>query len=161
VIVGFRVYCWLLCLYPGSYRDEFGEEMTSVFCEARSALPPDLAATISFYRREFCGVLSSALCAQFGRLFGPGIPFRRFHMQAERRFPRSTVFLMLVIFAGTVLTISKVSSVAGDTLGSAWRALEIIFVVMLITVCIAAAVVTGILHVLRRSGVHRLENVHN
>jgi hypothetical protein len=38
------VYRWLLCLYPGSYREEFGAEMTCVFHDARGALPPALAA---------------------------------------------------------------------------------------------------------------------
>ena len=52
------VYCWLLFLYPGSYRDELGKEMTSVFRDARNTLPPALAAKIRFYRREFCGLLS-------------------------------------------------------------------------------------------------------
>jgi hypothetical protein len=28
--VALTVYCWSLCLYPVSYRNEFGEEMTSV-----------------------------------------------------------------------------------------------------------------------------------
>jgi hypothetical protein len=88
--VALTVYCWLLCLYPGSYRHEFGEEMTSVFHEARSALPPALAAKISFYQREFSGLLSGALCAHFDRWFGPAIPFRRFDMQPQFRFPRST-----------------------------------------------------------------------
>jgi hypothetical protein len=73
--VGLTVYCWLLCLYPVSYRAEFAEEMTSVFHDARTALPPALGAKISFYRREFCGLLSGALCAHFDRLFGPGIHF--------------------------------------------------------------------------------------
>lgn len=153
------VYGWLLCLYPGSYRHEFGEEMTSVFHEARSALPPALAAKISFYRREFCGLLSGALCAHFDRRFAPAIPFRRFDMQPQFRFPRSTVFLMLVIFAGVVLTIAKASSIAGDTVGSVWPSLISVMVFMLLTMCTAAAVVVGILHTLRRSGVHRLENV--
>ena len=80
------VYGWLLCLYPVSYRHEFGEEMTSVFCEARNALPTALGAKISFYRREFCGLLSGALCAHFDSLLGPAIPFRRFYMQSQFRF---------------------------------------------------------------------------
>jgi hypothetical protein len=159
VIVALTVYYWLLCLYPGSYRHEFGEEMTSVFCEARSTLPPALAAKISFYRREYGGLLSGALCAHFDRLFGPAIPFRRFYMQPQFRFPRSTVFLMLVIFAGVVLTIRKASSIAGDTVGSVWPSLVSVLVLMLLTMCSAAAVAVGILHILRRSGVHRLENV--
>lgn len=82
-------------------------------------------------------------------------------MQAQRRFPRSTVLLMLLTLAGVVLTIAKASSVAGDTFGSAWRTLLVALVIMLLTLCIAAAVVTGILHVLRRSGVHRLEDVRD
>jgi len=159
VIVALTVYCWLLCLYPGSCRHEFGEEMTSVFREARSALPPALAAKISFYRREFCGLLSGALCAHFDRLFGPAIPFRRFDMQSQYRFPRSTVLLMLVIFAGTVLTIAKASSIAGATPGSVWPSFVSVVALMLLTMCTAAAVVVGILHALRRSGVYRLENV--
>ena len=153
------VYCWLLCLYPGSYRGEFAEEMTSVFLDAQSTLPPALAAKISFYRREFCGLLSGALCAHFDRLFGPAIPFRRFDMQPQFRFPRSTVLLMLVIFAGTVLTIAKASSIAGARPGSVWPSFVSVVALMLLTMCTAAAVVVGILHALRRSGVYRLENV--
>lgn len=153
------VYCWLLFLYPGTYRDDFGEEMTCGFCEARSELPPALAAKISFYRREFCGLLSGALCAHFDRLFGPAIPFRRFDMQPQFRFPRSTVLLMLVIFAGTVLTIAKASSIAGARPGSVWPSFVSVVALMLLTMCTAAAVVVGILHALRRSGVYRLENV--
>ena len=153
------VYCWLLCLYPGSYRHEFGEEMTSVFSKARSELPPALLVKIRFYLREICGLLSGALCAHFDRLFGPAIPFRRFDMQSQFRFPRTTVLLMLVIFAGTVLTIAKASSIAGATPGSVWPSFVSVVALMLVTMCTAAAVVVGILHALRRSGVYRLENV--
>jgi hypothetical protein len=161
VTVVLTVYCWLLCLYPGSYRGEFGEEMTSVFRDARSALPPALAVKISFYGREVFGLLSGALRAHFDRLFGPAIPFRRFYMQPQFRFPRSTVFLMLVIFAAVLLAISKASGVAGDTSGSVWPSLVSVLAFMLLTMCAAAAVVWGILHTLRRSGIHRLENIHN
>ena len=158
------VYCWLLRLYPGSYRQEFGEEMTSVFDEARSAHPPALAARITFYRREFYGLLSGALRAHLDRLFGPGIPFPRFSMQPQFRFPRSTVFLMLVIFAAVILTIAKAISVSvayGAPAGTVWPSLISVFGVMLVTMCGAAAVVWGILHSLRRSGAHRLENVQS
>ena len=153
------VYRWMLCLYPESYRGEFAEEMTSVFRDAQSTLPPALAAKISFYRREFCGLLSGALRAHLDRLFGPAIPFRRFDMQPQFRFPRSTVLLMLVIFAGTVLTIAKASSIAGARPGSVWPSFVSVVALMLLTMCTAAAVVVGILHALRRSGVYRLENV--
>lgn len=155
------VYCWLLRLYPGSYRVEFGEEMVSVFRDARRAVPAALPAKVSFYGREFCGLLSGALCAHFNRLFGSAIPITRFGMQAHFRFPRSTVFLMLLIFAAVLLAISKASGVAGDTSGSVWPSLVSVLAFMLLTMCAAATVIWGILHALRRSGVHRLENIHN
>lgn len=155
------LYRWLLWLYPGGYRHEFGEEMASVFRDARRELPPALAAKISFYRREFSGLLSGALRAHLHCLFGHAIPFRRFDMQPQFRFPRSTVFLMLVIFAGTLLTIAEASSIAGDNSGSVWPSLVSVLVFMLLTMCAAAAVVWGILHSLRRSGAHRLENVQS
>ena len=152
------VYCWLLCLYPRSYREEFGQEMTSVFRDASSELPPTLTAELGFYWREFCGILSGALRAHFDRLLGPATPFRRFDMQPQFRFPRSTVFLMLVIFAGTVLAIAQAASIAGDTSPPVWPLVSILLF-MLLTMCTAAALVLGILHSLRRSGVHRLEKV--
>lgn len=155
------VYCWLLYLYPRSYRHDFGEEMAFVFREARSTLPPALAVKISFYRREFSGLLSSALYAHFDHLFGAAVPFRRFRMQSQFRFPRSTVFLMLVTFAGVVLSIAEATNVAGDTMGLGWRTLVFLFVFMLLGMCTAAAVGWRILHTLRRSGVHRLENMHS
>jgi len=153
------VYCWLLCLYPRSYRHHFGEEMTFVFRDARSSLSPALAAQLSFYRREFCGLLSGALRARFDRLFGPAV--WRFHMQPQFRFPRSTVLLMLVILAGVVLTIAEATSVAGDTLGSGWRTLVFLLVFMLLSMGTAAAVGWRILHTRRRSGIHRMENVQS
>ncbi len=152
-----KIYRWLLCLYPGSYRDEFGEEMTSVFREARSAPPTARAAKLTFYGREFRGLLSGALIAHLDRLFGPAIPLRRFYMQPQFRFPRSTVFLMLVIFAAVVLTIAEAASVAGGL--AVWPSLVSVLAFMLLTMCAAAVVAWGILHSLRRSGVHRLENV--
>ena len=58
-----------------------------------------------------------------------------------------------------MLTVAKASSIAGDTSGSVWQSLGSVLVFMLMTVRTAAAVAWGILHTLRRSGVHRLENV--
>ncbi|HSB75505.1 MAG TPA: hypothetical protein VLC12_07645 [Terriglobales bacterium] len=156
-MVALTVYCWLLCLYPGSYRQEFGEEMTSVFGAARCALPRGLGAKVSFYGREFCGLLSGALGAHLNRLCGAATPFRRLDMQPQFRFPRSTVLLMLVIFAGVVLTIMKAASVAGGL--AVWPSLVSVLAFMLLTMCTVAALVLGILHGLRRSGVHRLEDV--
>jgi hypothetical protein len=86
------VYRSLLYLYPESYRDEFGEEMTSVFREARTDLSPGLTAKITFHQREFRGLLSGALRAHFERLFRPGIPFQRFDINASFVFPLNRVF---------------------------------------------------------------------
>jgi hypothetical protein len=135
--------------------------MTIVFCDARNALPPELFAKVSFYCREFLGVLSSALDAHFERLFGAAIPFPRFDMKPQFRFPRSTVFLMLVIFAGVVLTIKLACSVAGDTMGFGLRTLLACLLFMILSMCAAAAVVWRILHAWRRTGVHRLQNLQN
>jgi hypothetical protein len=167
VIVVITVYCWLLCLYPGSSRDEFGEEMTTVFREARSALPRGLAAKISFYRREFCGLLSGALCAHLDRVFGPVIPFRRLDMQRQFRFPRFTVFLMLVILAGLVLAIHKAQNVVQmqeslpPATATAWGPMlwGLLFALAMILAAVAAAAVWGVLFALRRTGMHRLDGM--
>jgi hypothetical protein len=82
-------------------------------------------------------------------------------MQPQFHFPRSTVLLMLVIFAAVVLAISEASSVAGDALGVGWRSLVSLLVFMLPSMCTAAAGVWGMLHILRRSGIYRLQNMHN
>lgn len=161
--MAFTVYRWLLCIYPASYREEFADEMTSVFRDARGELPPALAAKISFYHREFYGLASGALHAHLDRLFenslrGTGIPFRRFDMQPQFRFPRSTMFLMLAILAGVVLAIRMAASVAGDKSGAAWHSLAF-WSSVLVFMLPPAAVVWYILHVLGRSGVHRLKNV--
>jgi hypothetical protein len=167
VIVALSVYYWLLCLYPGNYRHEFGEEMTSVFRDARSALPPALAARIRFYRREFCGLLSGALCAHLDRLFGPSTPLRRFSVQPQFRFPRSTVFLMCVILAGLVLAIHKAQNVVqmreslSPATATAWGPMlwGLLFALALILAAVAAAAAWGVLFALRRTGMHRLDGM--
>lgn len=68
---------------------------------------------------------------------------------------------MLMILAGIVLTIAAAISVAGDPLEAAGQTVISLLVFMLLTMFTAAAVVTGILHGVRRSGVHRLNNVQS
>ncbi len=155
------VYCWLLWLYPRSYRHDLGEEMTFAFREARNALPEALVTRISFYRREYFGLLAGALCAHLDCLFGVDVSFRRFDMQPQFRFPRSTVFLMLVIFCGVVLAIGAAARVAGDPVGSGWQTVMYLLVFMLLSMGTVAAAVWGVLHGLRRSGVDRLENLQS
>jgi len=163
VNVAHTVYCWLLRLYPASYRDEFGDEMTSVFRAAQGEIPLAAASKLSFYRREFVGILSGALQAHFDCLFGPTVPFRRFYMQPQFRFPRSTVFLMLVILAGVMLAIEKAKIVVQmkeglplDTV-AVWHPLFWLY--PLAVVLAIVGLVWGILFALRRTGVHRLGRI--
>ena len=155
------VYRCLLRLYPESYRDEFGEEMTCVFREAQSNLPPALAAKIDFYQREFRGLCSGALRAHFNPMFVPDFPFRRFSMKTQFRFPRSTVFLMVAIFAGVVLAIVEGNGIARGSSGLAWQTLLSGFFFMLLSASAIAAAGWGILHARRRSGIHRLQDVNH
>jgi len=165
VIVMLTVYCWLLCLYPASYRRDFAEEMTCVFREARSAVAPALLARISFYRREFCGIFSGAVSAHFDRLFGPAVPFPRFYMQRQFRFPCSTVFLMCVILAGVVLVINKAVDIVQQKEGlpvgttASWEPMLGALLLILALVLAAVAAVWGALFAIRRTGMHRLANV--
>jgi len=165
--VALTIYCCLLFLYPASYRDEFGQEMTSVFRDARNALPPALAAKFNFYRREFCGLLSGALCAYFDRIFGPAISFPRFNMQPEFRFPRSLVFLMVVILAGVVLAIHKARNIVQmkeslpPATATAWGPMlwGLVFAAGLVLAAVVAAAAWAVLFALRRTGMHRLDGV--
>jgi len=85
-------------------------------------------------------------------------------MHPEFRFPRSTIFLMLVILAGVFLAIEKAKVVqmrygSGLELMAVWSVLpwSLIFVLALICVCVALG--WGILFALHRSGMHRLANL--
>ncbi len=158
-MVAFTLYRWLFRVYPVSYREEFGEEMASVFRDAQSELPPELVAKLSFYGREFSGLLWGALRARVDRLFGPATSYGRRDMCTQPRFRRSTVMLMLVMFAGVVLAMATAISVAGGTLKAVWPSLAAVLVFLLLSICAAVAAVLGILRMLRRSGVHRLEKV--
>jgi hypothetical protein len=63
--VALTVYCWLLCLYPGSYRGEFGATHEALFrqCWPRRSASTD-ANFVDFYRvpsvrtLTVCSVLS-------------------------------------------------------------------------------------------------------
>jgi hypothetical protein len=156
------IYRCLLYLYPKLYRRQFADEMCSVFAEVRSDARTRLAVKISFYAREIGGLLFGALREHQRSAIGPSFLFRRFNMQPQFRFPRSTVLLMVVIFTGVLLTIAKATTVElayGETLGSVWPSLISILICMVVIMFAAAAIGWGILHGLRRSGVHRLADM--
>jgi hypothetical protein len=156
------LYHCLLYLYPAAYRQEFGEEMTSVFSEAWQSMASNLAARFQFCTREVQGLIFSAAREHLHVFMGSGNSFRRFKMRPEFHFPRSTVVLMLVIFAGVVLTIVKATSVElayGVTLGTVWPSLISILLCMIVTMFAVAAIGWGILHALGRTGAHRMANI--
>lgn len=159
------LYRGLLYLYPSDYRQEFGAEMTAVFLQAQNAAGPRFRARTIFCAREISGLLSSALCGHFRRIFGFNnwISFRRFDMRPQFRFPRSTVFLMCVILAGVVLAIEKAKAIQikyGVAQMSIWPALPWSLVLMLALVCVTVAAAWGILFAMRRTGMHRLDDLH-
>jgi hypothetical protein len=163
------IYRWLLCLYPASYRDEFSNEMARVFRDARSALPKTFYAKLGFYWREFPGLVSGAVSAHLDRLFGPAIPFPRFYMQPQFRFPRSTVFLMFVILAGVLMAIEQAKVIVNKLsyaslpheVISIWNGLPWFLFWAVACPCVAVAAIWGVLFALRRTGMHRLDGMRN
>ena len=80
-----------------------------------------------------------------------------------RRFPRSTIVLMVVILVGVALTIEKARAVQikydGFSTMSVWNTFPGFFTFGFGLTFIAAVSVWAILFALRRSGMHRLSNV--
>jgi hypothetical protein len=160
-----RLYQGLLRLYPAAYRQEFGEEMQCVFLQAQAegSVAPFPRWAI-FSAREVLGLLSGAAQAHLRSLFGfdDWLRHRRFNMRPQYRFPRSTVFLMWVILTGVVLAIEKARVIATSgprEVMVAWNSLPLFLLLFPALACAAVLVVWGLLFVLRRTGMHRLDGV--
>jgi hypothetical protein len=156
-----QVYRSLLYLYPAGYRREFGEEMACVFREAQRSVGRTLSARASFCFREIAGLLSGAAREHFHSFTGSHNwnSARRLHM---RRFPRSTILLMIVILAGVVLTIENARDVQlkyDASSISVWNSFPGFVTFGFALVLIAAVSGWAILFALRRSGMHRLSDV--
>ena len=85
-------------------------------------------------------------------------------MRSEYRFPRSAIFLMVVLLVAVVVAIESARSIAaGETNAiSGWVILRLFVfgaALMCITGGITGAIVYTILSVLRRTGVDRLANI--
>ena len=162
-----RLYQGLLSLYPAAYRREFGEEMQSVFLQAQAErnMAPWLKLA-TFDAREILGLLSGAAQAHLFSLFETDdwIRLRRFNMRPQFRFPRSTVFMMCVILAGVVLAIEKAKTIVQMKEGvppisaAGWHPLFWLYPFAL-ALAVAGAV-WGVLFALRRTGIHRLDEIH-
>ena len=162
-----RLYQGLLYLYPAAYRQEFGEEMQSVFLQAQAegSMAP-LLRRATFSVREISGLLSGAAQAHLRSLFGIDDWFRhrRFNMRPQYRFPRSTVFLMWVILAGVVLAIQKARDIATSTpheVMVAWKSLPLFLLLFPALACAAVVAVWALLFALRRTGMHRLDGMQS
>lgn len=159
------LYQCLLYLYPTAYRREYAKEMAWVILETRQSLNHrPLAERMSFCARETTGLLYGVAREHLRLLVGSDtwIPFRRFDMRPEFRFPRSTVFLMTVVLAGVLLAIEKATQVEvkhGTKLGTVWPALPVFFLLVTLILCALAATVWAVLFVQRRTGMHRLANL--
>lgn len=157
-----RVYRSLLYLYPPAYRREFAAEMTAVFLDAQRSLDArPFDARVTFCAREFTGLVAGAI-RQHLEIFIGSPESRRFDMRPEFRFPRSAITLMLIILAGVILTIEKCAEVTMQYSGpviTMWSTFWSFVVLAFLLVCVAAVGCWGILYAIKRSGLHRLNNV--
>jgi hypothetical protein len=160
-----RFYRWLLYLYPSLYRREFADEMISVFRDAQAEVSAgSFGERICFRARESGGLLAGALQQHIRIISGSYqlISFTRCNMRPEFRFPRSTVFLMSIIFAGVILVMEKAHTIQlkyAAGVGSIWPSLPWFLGLTLLFTLATVIVVWGILFALGRTGVHRLANI--
>jgi hypothetical protein len=148
-------------LYPAAYRREFGEEMISVFCEQRRSVGQDFRRRAPFYARELAGLLSGAVREHL-LLLGGSEYWSYSRRSNMRRFPRSTILLMIVILAGVVLAIENARLVQMKYERSpmaVWDTMPGFFTFGFALVCLVALSGWLVLFALRRSGMHRLANV--
>jgi hypothetical protein len=158
-------YRWLLYLYPSLYRREYADEMISVFRDAQADVSDgSFGERMSFRAHETWGLLAGAVQEQLRFISGSYqlISFTRFNMRPEFRFPRSTVFLMSIIFTGLILAMEKANTIQvkyGAGSGSIWPSLPWFLGLTLLVTCVTAMIVWGILFALGRTGAHRLANL--
>ena len=158
-------YKCLLYLYPPLYRREFADEMISAFRDVQAdARAASLLGRIVFRVRETEGLLAGALHEHLRTITVSDQPisFTRSDMRPEFRFPRSTVFLMLLIFGGVIVAMEKANTIQlkyAAGVGSIWPSLPWFLGFTLLFTSVAAMAVWGILFALGRTGVHRLANI--
>lgn len=152
------LYRWLLRLYPAEYLREYGEEMVSVFSSAEDALRRGRAgARAAFYARELRGAVRGALREHFS-------DFRRFGMRKEFRFPRSAIYMMLLILATVIVAINKGQELAFEAAGieslpSAWSILPGLFLTLLVVMGVLGVAGYAVRVLLKRSGSQRLSGI--
>jgi len=158
-------YRCLLYLYPPLYRREYAAEMISVFRDAQADVWfGSFRERLSFRTRETLGLLAGAAQEHLRILCGnsPIISFTRLDMRPEFRFPRSTVVLMSVVFAGVVFAMKEASAIQakyGSASDSMWHTFPGFAGLTFGFTFATVAIVWAILFALGRTGVHRLANI--
>ena len=164
---------YLLYLYPADHRVEFGEEMSAVLHERNTEIAVrDAMARWVSYTREVGGLLGGAarehVRAMTGSYPGAEFPIRRIRMRSEFRFPKATPVLMTVILGAVVMTIEKARAIQTSVpeahpqvgpIHSADFTVLPSFVLLLVLGCAVGAIAWAIVFAMRRSGVHRWEEL--
>ena len=163
------IYRNLLRLYPAAYQADFSEEMLDVLQEsARAAAEQGYRATLKFHVRETAGLLVGSVDERLRFFFGSypvqALPWRRFAMRSDFRFPKAAAPLMALVFALVLFTIMRASSLAVKVtsahIPSAGEEFSLpLSVGLWVSLAYAlGAVVWLILHSMRRSGTQRLSD---
>ena len=165
-----NLYRQALRLYPASHRDEFGEEMFSVFRELHAETAArGMRAHLRLCVRETAGVIVGALREHWRRLGGEQfrqfLSDRRFTMHTEFRFPKATPVLMMLILGGVILAIQKGEAISASLRSAAVPPIGPIHPVHSVLVggtllgfvffYAAGFIWWALLFAIRRSGVHR------
>ena len=167
-----NLYQTLLLLYPAEHRAMLGEEMDAVFGELRAdVLRKKRILRTGFWIREITGLLSGALAAHL-RMTAPDGAFAfpwRFSMRNGFRFPKSTIVFMAMILGGILIAIKKGQDIASSVpdvnppLAVHIQPTHSILLggMPLFFAFFYAAGLIGwaILFAMRRSGVHRLDQI--
>jgi len=163
----------LLHLYPADHRVEFGEEMSAVLHERQTEIAVrDAMVRWVSYAREIGGLLGGAarehVRAMTGSYPGAEFPTRRIRMRSEFRFPKATPVLMTVILGAMVMAIEKARAIQTSVpeahpqvgpIHSADFTVLPSFVLLLVLGCTVGAIGWAIVFAMRRSGVHRWEEL--
>jgi hypothetical protein len=162
-----RIYRCLLYLYPAGHREQFGGEMTAVLRDLQAGTAHEgIAARSILFLRETRGLVIGALQQHARLLIGPDcpqFPTRRFTLRTEFRFPKTTAVLMTIILAGILVAIRKAEGIeASLSTPSAPTLVTNLLpgvVIGLASFYAAGLLVWSILFAMRRSGIHRLDDM--
>lgn len=168
-----NVYQKFLLLYPAEHRAIFGEEMMAVFGELRAdTLKKKRFSRARFWVREIAGLIRGAVTERLNRLRAEAalaFPKERFTMRNGFRFPKMTIVFMALILGGVLVAIKKGQDIASSVPDvnpplplhiQPTHSILLGGMPLFFAFFYAAGVIGwAILFALRRSGVHRLDQI--